>query len=431
MRKNNTSLLIYVPVITNRLRYTFDLMFCTLSGISVDYTTDKLFFIQYSYAKINYSSERIANELIFIKSHNLLFEKGIEKKNIKSVFEPEPHHSPDIPAMIFLCVSRYEEYNTVSTDLDNHGRFPAASSFADRYGFLRQPIVHIWLENLRAILQNAYPDITFTTGKYKFQPTFDIDYAWQFKNRSAFRSVAGIIKDTLKFRFFFVRQRIKAFGNNFSDAYDTFETLSDIHKTGVKPIYFWLLGDYGRFDKNIHWRTSALKQLICRTDELNSIGIHPSYKTNYNKKQLNVEIRRLESLTGKKITHSRQHFLKLSMPETYRNLIKAGIADDYTMGYADDIGFRAGIAFPFYWFDVERDAVTELKIHPFQVMDVSLKNYLRLTPITAIEQVKKLIDEVKALNGEFCTLWHNSSLSETSEWRGWSYIYSEIVKYAQ
>ncbi len=428
--KNIVSLLIYAPVITNRLRYTFDLMFSTMSGLTVEYTADKIFFTQYTTAKINYSFERIADELIFIKSSNLFFEKDIQKNNIESVFEKSTFNLLDIPAMVFLCVSRYEEYNTPASELGHHGRFTAAASFAVRYGFLQQPVVHVWLEQLYAELSNAYPDLVFVTGEYKFQPTFDIDIAWQFKNRSMLRSGAGVIKNILKFRFDLVRQRIKSFENNFSDAYDTFETLHEIHKKGTKPIYFWLLGNYGQYDKSIYWRNPALKQLIVKLDAENLTGIHPSYKTNHHKQQLDLEIRRLETLTGKKITQSRQHFLKLSLPDTYRNLIKAGITDDYTMGYADDIGFRAGIATPFYWFDLERDAVTALKIHPFQVMDVSLKNYLLLTPEIAIERVKIIIDEIKAVNGEFCTLWHNTSLSETQEWRGWSNVYNEIVKYA-
>ena len=430
MSNNNASVLIYAPVITNRLRYTFDLLFSSMSGISVVYSADKVFFTQHTNAKINYSFERISDELIFIRSHSLLFEKDIQKINIESVFKTTPLNLCDIPAMVFLCVSRYEEYNVSSSELDHHGRFTAAASFAGRYGFLHQPVVNIWLEQLRVVLRTAYPNLIFSSGEYKFQPTFDIDIAWQFKNRSVLRSGVGLIKDILKFRFDSILQRIKSFGNNFSDVYDTFEMIQGIDKSGTKAIYFWLLGNYGRFDKNIHWRNPALKELILEKEVQNHIGIHPSYKTNIHKRQLALEIHRLESLSGKKITHSRQHFLKLSMPDTYRNLIKAGITDDYTMGYADDIGFRAGIATPFYWFDLERDEVTSLKIHPFQVMDVSLKNYLKLTPEQALERVKIIIDDIKAVNGEFCTLWHNTSLSETTEWRRWSEVYIEIVNYA-
>ena len=96
------------------------------------------------------------------------------------------------------------------------------------------------------------------------------------------------------------------------------------------------------------------------------------------------------------------------------------------MGYADDIGFRAGIATPFYWYDLENEQVTHLKIHPFQVMEVTLKEYLKLSPQEAFEQVKPLIAATKTVGGTFTTLWHNSTLSDKafSEWR---IVYEKII----
>ena len=422
---DNTSVLIYASTITNRLRYTLDLMLCEFANISVNYTTEKDYFLKYPSAKINYSFDKIANELIFIKSHTLLFEKNIDKKNIDEIFKNS--NDEDLFAKVFLCISRYEEYNLKATDFDSHARFSATKSFAQCYGFLQKPMVHIWVNKLFTQLENHYPNLIFKKPIYNFQPTFDIDIAWQFKNRSLLRSSIGFVKDAIKLRFFSVNERLKSLNNNYSDAYDTFGTIKSIHSGEVQPIYFWLLGDYGRFDKNVYWKTPALQNLIRETAKENTVGIHPSYKTNRNNKQLLKEIKRLETITGQKITQSRQHFLKLSLPDTYRKLIAAGISDDYSMGYSDNIGFRAGMATSFYWFDLERDEVTNLKIHPFQVMDVTLKNYLKLSPEAAINAVKKIAEEVRAVNGEFCTLWHNTSLSKTEEWNGWTKVYEEIV----
>ena len=110
--------------------------------------------------------------------------------------------------------------------------------------------------------------------------------------------------------------------------------------------------------------------------------------------------------------------------------MELGITDDYSMGYSDDIGFRAGIAQQFNWFDLEQDQKTNLIVHPFQVMDVTLKNYLKLSQEEAIEKVSEMINGVRLVGGEFCTLWHNSSLSEKKDWKGWTHIYEEIVKKA-
>ncbi|NJN34523.1 MAG: hypothetical protein HC817_09980 [Saprospiraceae bacterium] len=87
--------------------------------------------------------------------------------------------------------------------------------------------------------------------------------------------------------------------------------------------------------------------------------------------------------------------MKLNLPETYRTLLENGIEADFSMGYADDIGFRAGIATSFFWFDLGRNEPTALKIFPFAVMDVTLKEYLKLSPDEAIETVRSIIAATK------------------------------------
>ena len=144
---------------------------------------------------------------------------------------------------------------------------------------------------------------------------------------------------------------------------------------------------------------------------------------------LQKEKKRLEEIIGKEVIKSRQHFLMLKFPETYRNLLKAGIKEDYTMGYADDIGFRASIATPFPWFDLMENAPTDLMIHPFQVMDGTLNFlYLGLSKEEALSQTKTMIKTTQKARGTFCLLWHNSTLSDLDEWNGWFDLYEKILK---
>lgn len=127
---------------------------------------------------------------------------------------------------------------------------------------------------------------------------------------------------------------------------------------------------------------------------------------------------------------SRQHFLKLRFPETYRRLLAVGIREDWTMGYAEETGFRASIATPFRWFDVEKNEETPLIIHPFQAMDVTLKQYLQLTPEAATERLRTLIHTTQQVGGTFTTLWHNDNLAEIDDWKGWRAVYEQLLKNA-
>ena len=100
------------------------------------------------------------------------------------------------------------------------------------------------------------------------------------------------------------------------------------------------------------------------------------------------------------------------------------------MGYAASPGFRAGMCIPFNFYDLDKEEMTELRIHPFTVMDATLRYYLRIDPSQAMDVVKPLIDAVKQVNGEFQCLWHNESLSENRIWKGWKPVYEQIIREA-
>jgi hypothetical protein len=136
------------------------------------------------------------------------------------------------------------------------------------------------------------------------------------------------------------------------------------------------LGNYARYDKIFH-REQILPATYPRNCREISGG-NPSFLFSEREKNLITEIQRLETITGEKVKRSRQHFLKLTLPETYRRLIGAGIEEDFSMGYASHPGFRAGTCTPFFFYDLPREQPTTLKVVPFQMMDVMLRDYLQL-----------------------------------------------------
>lgn len=89
------------------------------------------------------------------------------------------------------------------------------------------------------------------------------------------------------------------------------------------------------------------------------------------------------------------------------------------MGYAETTGFRAGIANDFWWYDLSSEQVTSLRIHPFALMDVTLQNYLALTPAAAIQRAESVISAIRAVGGTHCFIFHNNSLCESEGWQGW------------
>ena len=119
----------------------------------------------------------------------------------------------------------------------------------------------------------------------------------------------------------------------------------------------------------------------------------------------------------------------MSLPDTYRRLIEEGILEDYSMGYASAAGFRAGTCRPFYFFDLELNTETALKIFPFQVMDRTLKDYMGLSEEEAYKIMRSLVDSVYEMGGTFVSIWHNEAFSDHGEWKGWREIYIRILDY--
>jgi hypothetical protein len=116
------------------------------------------------------------------------------------------------------------------------------------------------------------------------------------------------------------------------------------------------------------------------------------------------------------------------MPRSYNNILRAGITEDYSMGYPDQPGFRAGIARPYYFYDVSEDKLTDLKIIPFQVMDGTLYDYRKLDPESSKEVILNLINETKNVGGLFVSIWHNTSLLDNEEWKCWREVFEFTVK---
>jgi hypothetical protein len=395
-------------------------------------------FKKYDGPKLSYTNNQLCDELFFV-SRNLLFETGVTEQNISvfdynnsKVFYATGKASAlpfDVFAASFYLVSRYEEY--LPHIRDEHDRFQPQDSLAFTNGFLQKPVVNTWILWIKELIQKKYPTIIFPEKKYKFISTIDIDNAYAYLEKGFTRSFGGYLKSILKFDKTEIIERTRVLFGLQKDPYDTYDfQLEILKKYKLKCIYFFLLGDYGVNDKNLPADSVKFQSLIKMLGDYARIGIHPSYGSNKNKWQLKKEVERLSKILHREVTLSRQHFLKLTLPETYRNLIDLDITDDYTMGFASQVGFRASICTPFNFYDLDMELETKLKIHPFAMMEGTLKDYMKVQPEDALPKIKFLIDEVKAVNGEFISLWHNESLSNQKLWSGWQPVYEEMVKYA-
>lgn len=427
--------LIYSDIITSRLSFICNFIFGHILEVQHTLTDNPAEFENHQGPSINYSSKTLNNKLT-IRPTQLLFEKGIKEQsifvtqwdNVKIFFQTDDQSSIpfDIFAASFYLVSRYEEHLPFRSD--KHGRYEAQQSLAYNSNFLQDPLIDQWSYILAEVIKEHFPDFHYSPGEFKYISTIDIDnaYAFLFKGISrtlgaTFRSVFNLnIEDNIR------RYRTLA---GKKDPYDTYDIFFDTHqKYGLKPIWFFLVGNSGKFDNNVSIDKTAYRELIKNISTQFEVGIHPSYKAFRDYDLLKREITELKEITNNDVIKSRQHFLKIHFNETYRNLINAGIKEDYTMGYGTDIGFRAGTCTPFHYYDLTKEEETNLTVYPFQVMDITLNQYKKYNVTAAISAIEDLIEKIKKVNGTFISIWHNEALSDHGHWKGWETVYREMLR---
>jgi hypothetical protein len=412
------------------------LIFNKIHRVEVSFTTNKAEFLYSENPKINYSQTKFGDE-IFIKPHGLLSQnypakvdvKPFEYNNSIVFFESSPDSVfPFDPfAASFYLVTRYEEY--FETELDKFGRFPAQKSILTEFDLIKKPVVNIWADWLAKEINRKYPRIIFIKRRFKFISTIDVDNAWAYLNKGFWRTKAALLKSVLTGNISDFSARSKVLKGKEKDPYHTYDYIGSIFSGNEEKVkFFFLLGDYGKFDKNVSHENTGLQKLIQKLSLEYDIGIHPSFASFRQgcHGKIILENERLEKIVGRKVTKSRQHYLNLKFPKTYQNLIKAGITEDYTLGFPDQTGFRAGICTPFNFYDLENESITNLLIVPFQVMDGTLRHYLKLSPEEAFKETEMLMNEVKKVGGTFVSIWHNETVNDSGDWKGYREVFEKM-----
>jgi hypothetical protein len=170
-----------------------------------------------------------------------------------------------------------------------------------------------------------------------------------------------------------------------------------------------------------------MRDLIQEHSDRYSIGIHPSWQSGDDPGKLKFEILNLRHISGKPIHSSRQHFIRFTMPQTYRQLIELGIDSDFSMGFGSINGFRASVASAFFWYDLEKEEQTQLLLYPFCFMEANSFYEQKFSARQAFEELKHYLNIVKSVNGTLITIWHNSFLGTAAQFKGWREMYEQFI----
>jgi hypothetical protein len=429
-------LLFYTHITSSRLQYICSFIFKELLGIDFKITIDSEEFINHAGAKINYNDSKTTADEFFIKNHTLLFEHGTQDQiidcfpfdNSKAFFKTTECDFPfDIFAASFYLLSRYEEY--LPHEKDMYGRYACENSFAYKYGCMHLPLINLWVKVFAEDLKNKFQTLSFQPSTFNFLPTYDIDIAYSYKHKSLLRNIGGFFKSPSA-------ERIKVLAGIKKDPFDCYAWLNQLHQQhNLQPVYFFLVAEKnGIYDKNILPDTDAMWKLVKQHAKKYSVGLHPSWQSSNDSSLLKKEKEQLEAMAqdAKSVpTLSRQHYIRFNLPEGYQQLIAAGITDDYSMGYGSMNGFRASVASSFYWYDLEKEVQTSLRIHPFCFMDANAWYEQKQNLYTSLNELQHYLAVCKSVNGTLITIMHNNFLGSAKEFEGWPAMYEQFITQAQ
>jgi hypothetical protein len=372
----------------------------------------------------NYKNEKIP---FFFSSPGAIFSVGRESYSINK----------DIIASGFYFLSCWKEYvNKKNTDPDI--RFKYQNSMQYKWDFAEIPVVDAYCDILDNILDLSLVDYE-KSFRWRHEHGFcvtlshDIDYwdVWskdQYKAimkynqgrllKDPFRSLYKIIGHTLTKNFYNPEKAIK-------------KILNKEKRLGVRSTNFILVQDNSEDRRRNYFSDDKYKSGVKKVFSPQNVGLHGSPDSAYFIKETKKELERLQKIFPDQLGY-RSHKLSFQYQSSYDILEKMNLKYDASLGYWEHIGFRAGISFPFYPYDIDNDKPFNILEIPLIVMDTTLISKLGMghNPFVAAYRLGKLIQRAKKFQSHISLLWHNNTF-DSIDYPAWSWLYWSTIRKAK
>lgn len=359
-------LLVYVPILTPRIKYIFNFIFNEILQTQVGFSSNVEEFKSSALPKISYANQPVGKEPFF-KNADFLLSHTITAPTIKTTtfgdmivpFAIDNSSLPfDVFAAAFYFVTRYEEYLPYRADQD--GNYPAAASLQSKLKLLEFPVIDGWALLLKNMLLKHFPDLFFGKKEFEFIPLICLyDHSDSY----------GWINQTIK-----LFRKMPLFGKS---------------TAAVAP------------------KISGLQLFLIEQNEKYKLNAVTFFKP----------AEEVDMNCDKHIT----------FPGSYLQLLKNGISKDYRMGYSTTAGFRSGTCTPFFWYDLQLEKTTHLLVHPVAINDLALGKDKSIHVDDTLDKWGKMIQNVRLLNGSFYLLWHKETLRESGKGKAGRILYTQLL----
>ena len=412
-------LLVYTQKITPRITFVFKHICTQILGFPVSFTSKIEEFVAHEGMKMSYGKSSLGNE-IFIQNVDLLLEQGVTDLELKvqdwdgvPCFFAVSESSTlpfDIFAASFFLLSRYEEY--LPHVKDREGRFQAIESLGFKENFLGIPVVDVWALRFKKVLQNKYPQYKFPVRQFSSHNIIAVTEAYSYRKKGIVRVVLGMFHDLVHLRPRLVIDRFKVMLNFKKDPYDIYDqVLKFLKKYKINLKFMFQVSDFSALDRNINHNRLTFQSLIKSVADYAEVGLQPGYYATADPLVLKEEKFRLEAIIKRPVLSALNGKYNLLLPDTYNNMIELEFKNDYSMGYPEAVGFRAGTCTPFLFYDINFEVTTPLLLHPYALTMGALQKFKENEIEYRVREIKR---EVKLVEGRLISIFTNIDFSEYS-----------------
>lgn len=324
----------------------------------------------------------------------------------------------DLPLSALLTLSRFEEM--LPTRRDAHGRFAASQSLAFSEDFLNRPIVDEYGLAFEQALRSLLPVWQPVERTLRIKLSHDVDdVGLPFSLRSA-------CGHTIRRHHLLATMRDLLYPIcGLTPTY--LKLVEDVARMalerGLKSAVYWKASPPGPHDTGYNPEHPLIRKAIeWLRDRGVEMGLHAGYETFLYPDRLLQEAQTLSEALGEWPGGGRQHYLRWC-PQTWVDWETCKLSPDSSLGYADQIGFRAGTCLPYRPWLLTLNREANLIEIPLLVMDATLMTYLHLLPKQSLARVADCMARSRAVGGVFTVLWHNSTLLDP----GYDGLYKHLL----
>lgn len=324
-------------------------------------------------------------------------------------------NKPDYILSAFVLLSGMQEW--LSQKKDKWGRFPYKGSFQEKFGQARVAWVDDYFEKIYEKLKSKINLPLREKTASHIVLTHDIDLlGWPILQNSYHYFTKCLTSGSKK--------AIQSLPSLFSNTRKNIDAILELeHQFGVQSIFFWFTETgRGEFDiKNADYSLDSkyVKKAMKAIEQFNSVSaLHKSSKS----KPIIDEFKRRSKL----YPISRFHFLLFNLP-SHGSEIDKSVVQDYSYGFAEQMGFRNSYSLPFHPFNFRKWKAFSFLEVPLNVMDNTLYTYLKKTPQEAEKEIFDFLDRHKS-GSCISILWHNEYYTSLRYWE-WRQLYNKILKH--